>query len=162
MATVWGLELVSGGETEYGMVREFPEASAMSANTFRYMYPVKLTTSGTVEDALDTENLFGFALAPSTGTANTAIPVLIATRDMLFSASQSNAGATQASAQTQVGLQCSWILSTQTGHTTKITIDTADTGNLNFEIIDLDGRDDAATTDGRVIVRIVPDVISAR
>jgi hypothetical protein len=162
MATVWSLDLASGTELEQGNVIDFPEDTNMSANSFRYMQPVKLTTSGTVEDALDSENIFGFALLAATGTANTSIPVLLATRDQRFVASQSTAGATQVTVQTQVGLQCSWILSAITSHTTKTTIDTADTNNLCFEIIQLDTRDDVGTADGRVIVRLVPDKISAR
>lgn len=154
MATVWGLRLLTGGELEYGNVLNYPEDTNMSANSFRYMQPVKLTTNGTVEDVTDTETgLLGFALKASTGTANTSIPVLLANYDMLFVASQSTAGATQVTIQTQVGLKCSWILSTITGHTTKTVIDTADTTTPIFEIIKLDTRDPVGTADGRVIVR---------
>jgi len=162
MASVYHLELTRGEEHEFGNVDDYPEDTNMSANTFRKNYPVKLTTSGTLEDATVTENHFGLALKASSGTANTLLPVLKFTREMEFTASQSNAGATQASAQTMVGLQCGWILSTITGHTTKITIDTNNTSNKVFEIVRLDPRDPAGTTDGRVIVRVVPDVISAR
>lgn len=155
MATVWSLDLMSGDEGDMGRVIEYPEDTNMSANSFRYMQPVKLTTSGTVEDVLDTETgLLGFALKAATGTANTLIPVLLANYDQWFVASQSTAGATQVTVQTQVGLECSWILSTITDHTTKTVIDTADVTTPIFEIIKLDPRDAVGTSDGRVIVRI--------
>ena len=159
MAVVYGLELTRGGEFEFADVDDYPEANGM---TFKKHDFVKLNTSGQVEDALDTENIFGIALKDASTTEDTMIPVLRVNRDMQFVASQSNAGATQVTAQTQVGLQCSWIKSTQTDHTDKITVDTGDVGHLNVEIIKLDPRDVVGTSDGRVIFRIVPDVISAR
>ena len=160
MASVYGLELTRGGEKEFGNVTEYPEES--TTQTFIKYDPVKLTTSGTLEDAEDSEMHLGLALAPATGVANNMIPVLRVNRDMEFSASQSNGGATQASAQTMVGLVCSWIKSTIVGHTTKITIDTSNTTDDVFEIIELDPRDPAGTTDGRVIVKFMAAKIQAR
>ena len=163
MATVWGLRLTVGDEGDIGRVVNYPEDTNMSANTFRKMSLVKLTSSGTIEDVTDAEtSVLGWALSPSTGTANTSIPVLLANYDIELVASQSTAGATQVTVQTQVGLKCSWILSTITGHTTKTVIDTADTSTPQYEIIKLDTRDAVGTADGRVIVRLVEGSISAR
>ena len=149
MATVWSLDLLNGGEVELGKVREYPEVTGLAANVFRYMYPVKLTAAGYIEDAQDTEAIFGFALAPATGVVSTSIPVLLANYDQVFVASQSNAGATQVTALAHVGLICNWIVSGITGHTTKLVIDTADTAATPmFEIIDLDHRDTLALADG--------------
>jgi hypothetical protein len=159
MASVYGLELTRGDEYDFGNVFEFPEKATQ---TFIKYDPVKLTTSGTVEDALVSESHFGIALADASGTTNALVPVLLLNREMYFVASQSNAGATQVTAQTMVGLQCGWIKSTITDHTTKITIDTNNTSNLIFEIVALDPRDAVGAADGRVIVRVVPDQISAR
>ena len=162
MATVWSLDLLSGGEVELGQVFNYPEVTGLAANVFRYMFPVKLTAAGFIEDSEDTEDIHGFALEPALGVVSTPIDVLLANYDQMFVASQSNAGATQVTAQSMVGLACGWILSAVVGHTTKLTIDTADEATPRFEIVALDPRDAVGAADGRVIVRLVDAAISAR
>lgn len=153
MAIVYTIEPVQSAHgAPLANVRSYP---VKASETFKKGDPVILDTNGQVLAAPDNGNLIGIALQDAPSTALAATRVLVVSDDMLFSASQSNAGATQNSAQTQVGLQCSYIKSTITGHTAKMTVDTADTTTPSIEIIDLDPRDPAATADGRVIFRFL-------
>lgn len=146
-------ELTRFGEYEAGSVYSYPEAASQS---FKVGDPVKLNSSGQVLLGVDTESgIFGIAWEDASGTTDNEVLILVLNADMIFSVSQSNAGAAQASAQSQVGLQCSWIKSTVSGETTKSVIDTADTTTPAFEIIGLDSRDAVGDTNGRVLVRCI-------
>lgn len=138
-------------------VKRYPEKATQS---FVKGDPVILDTAGRVGAAADTGNVFGVAAQDASGTTDTQIKVLIVGHEDVFRASQSNAGATQASAQTQVGLRCSYIKSTISGQTANMTVDTADTTTPSVEIIGL--RDAAATQDGEVYFRFVQGLIAAR
>lgn len=136
----------------------YPEKAAMSA--VKKGDPIVLDSAGRVGSAADSGNVFGIADQDFSGTVDTPRKVTIVGHEDILFASQSNAGATQASAQTQVGLRCSYIKSTITGQTAKMTIDTADTSTPSVEIIGL--RDPAGTQDGEVYFRFVQGLISAR
>ena len=162
MATVGvkTFELTRFGEAEAGNVFSYPEAASQS---FKTGDPVKLNTSGQVLLAVDTEDgIWGIAWEDATGTTANMVLILVLTPAMVFAVSQSNAGAAQASAQTQVGLQCSYIKSTVTDETTKTVLDTADTTTPTFEIIYLDGRDPVGDSNGRVLCRVIGSAIKAR
>lgn len=133
-------------------VIRYPEAAAQ---TFVKGDPVKIDTAGRVLLAVDTEGpgIAGIADEDATGTTDNRIKVTLTLLGDVLRASQSNAGAAQDSAQTQVGLQCSWIKSSVSGQTTKSVLDTADTTTPTFEIIEL--RDDAAVENGEVYCRMI-------
>ena len=139
-------------------VIRYPEAAAQ---TFVKGDPVVLNVSGQVLLAVDTGNIHGIADEDASGTTDNRVKVIVINPDTdVYVASQSNAGAEQNSAQTQVGLQCSFIKSTVTGQTTKTVLDTADVGNLNCEILEL--KDPAGTPNGEVYFRFVRGVVQAR
>ena len=133
-------------------VIRYPEAAAQS---FVKGDPVKIDTAGRVLLAVDTEGpgIAGIADEDATGTTDNRVRVTLTLLGDVLRASQSNAGALQASAQTQVGLQCSWIKSAISGETTKSVLDTADTTTPTFEIIEL--RDPAGRENGEVYLRMI-------
>ena len=135
-------------------VLPYPEAASQS---FVKGDPVVLNASGQVQLAVDTGNHFGIAAEDASGVTNTVLRVIVLGFVDIVRVSQSNAGAAQNSAQTQVGLRCSYIKSSVTGQTTKTVLDTADTGNANFEIMGL--RDPAGTENGEVYARSVVQVL---
>ena len=133
------------------------------SETFVVGDPVMLDTNGQVLLAVDTGFTYGIALeAAANDTNNANVLFLVIQPTDLFTASQSTAGATQNSAQTQVGLKCSYIKSTISGSTTLTVVDTADTTTPSIEIVGLDTRDAPATVDGRVVFRFLADQVRAR
>ena len=142
----------SGPQTD-----RYPEAAAQ---TFVKGDPVKLDTAGRVLHAVDTEGpgIFGIANGDASGVTDALVSVHIVTLGDVLRVSQSNAGAAQVSAQTLVGLQCSWIKSTVAGQTTKSVLDTADTTTPTFEIINL--RDAVGTENGEVYARMIATPIA--
>jgi hypothetical protein len=132
----------------------FPEAATQ---TFAKGDPVNLTTGGLVEAAADTGSVLGLALEAASGTTSNSVSVLIINPwSDLFTASVSAAGATATSAQTDVGLHCSWVKSTQTGETAKTVIDRSDVTTPGLEM--LGPYDPIGTVDGRMIFRWVPSI----
>lgn len=139
-----------------------PQANSQS---FVVGDPVMLNTSGQVVIAVDTGFTYGIALEAGANDSNNAnVLFLVIQPTDLFVASQSTAGATQVSAQTQVGLKCSYIKSTISGETTKTVVDTADTTTPSLEIVGVDTRSDSAVgaADGRVVFRFLADQVRAR
>jgi hypothetical protein len=136
----------------------YPEKAAMSA--VKKGDPVILDSAGRIGSAADSGSVFGIADQDFSGTTDTPMKVTVVGHEDILRASQSNAGATQASTQAMVGLRCSYIKSTITGQTAKMTVDTADTGTPSVEIVDL--RDPVGTQDGEVYFRFVQGLISAR
>ena len=137
-------------------VRRYPETAAQ---TVAKGHPVVLDTAGRVKLAVDTETgPFGIVNATFSGTTDALIGVTVITRGDLFTASGSAGGATRTVIRTDVGLKCSWILSSVSGETTKAVLDisdtTGDSGNLGppFEIIDI--YDPVGTVDGRYVFRL--------
>jgi len=98
--------------------------------------------------------LTGFALKAATNvtTGNATIPVLFVQSSDVFSATISAAGANSAGvhALTSLGHGYGIIASTESGETTKYTVDQSDTTNDWAVPFALDPRDDAATSGGRV------------
>lgn len=162
MATlgVKAIQLYNPDERQAGSVYQYPEDPS---ETFKVGDWVKLDTDGQVLLAIDTESgLWGLALAAASGTTDALVDILVVDDTMVFTASQSNAGATQITVQTQAGLQCSWIKSTVTGETDKTVIDTADTTTPDLEILALDPRDPVGDNNGRLLFRIISSRIIAR
>lgn len=123
-----------------------------ASETFKRGDPVKLDTNGEVLLAVDTEGSVGIADADAADFATAAlVPVILHNIDDWYVASISAAGATATSAQTDVGLRCSYIKSTITGETTKTVVDRSDTQADVLHVIGL--YDPAATVDGRVYFR---------
>lgn len=152
-------ELTQFGELEAGNVYAYP---VKASETFKKGNPVELDTNGQVLAATPSANIWGIAWQDAPATALAPCLVLVITPSMVFSASQSNDGAAQVTAQTQVGLACSWKLSSVTGSTTKAVVDTNNTTTPEFTIIALDARDALGDTNGRVLVRVNPAKIIAR
>lgn len=162
MATlgVKAVEPYNFDERQYGAVIQYPEDPS---ETFVKGDWVKLDTDGQCLLAIDTESgLWGLALEDASGTTDNLLDILVVDDTMWFTASQSNAGATQVTVQTQVGLQCSWIKSTVAGSTTLTVVDTADTTTPDLEILGLDPRDPLGDNNGRVLFRIISSRIIAR
>ncbi len=134
-----------------------------NSETFVVGDPIMLDTSGQVIIAVDTGFTYGIALEAAANDSNNAkVLILVIQPTDLFTASQSTAGATQNSAQTQVGLKCSYIKSTISDETAKTVIDTADTTTPSCEIVGLDTRQAVATAEGRVVFRFLADQVRAR
>ncbi len=147
-------------ERQAGMVFQYPEDPS---ETFVKGDWVTIDTDGQVRLAIDTETgIWGLALEDASGTTDNLLDILVLDETMIFTASQSNAGATQVTVQTQVGLRCSWIKSTVTGSTTLTVVDTADTTTPDLEILGLDPRDPLGDNNGRVLVRVISARVLAR
>ena len=159
-AGVHGVLPYNFDERQYGAVQEYPEGAGQ---TFVKGDWLTLNTSGQVELSIDTETgIWAMALADASGTTDALLDTIVLDESMWFTASQSNAGATQVTVQTQAGLRCSWIKSTITGSTTLTVVDTADTTTPDLEILALDPRDAVGLAEGRVIFRVISARILAR
>lgn len=138
-----------------------------ASQTFKRGAPLVWDTSAeAVKAATDTTvALFGIADADASGTTGADIPVIRPTDQDQFSATISAAGANSAAAHDKdnIGFQYSWILSTETGQTTKVTIDESDTTNKWVVIDDIytDANEPAGTAGGRVLFRFIGAAIEA-
>ena len=142
-----------GGQPD---IREYPESASQTFKAGAIL--VYDTSDEAVKAAVDTVvQMRGLAEKDASGVTGKAVPVLVPTPLDVFSATVSNAGANLAAAHDadNIDKKYSWILSTETGQTTKLTIDEADAGNLWVVIEDLDPRDPAGTAGGRVYFRFL-------
>lgn len=146
-----------GGAKQPAIV-EAPEDSSQS---YKIGTPVVYDASGDgFKTATDTvAALSGIALADATNVTSgfTTIPVVIPTALDIFSATIGSAGANGTAHHdddTAFVDAYSWIASTETGETTKYTVDVADTTNEWITVIALDPRDASGTTGGRVLFRL--------
>ncbi len=157
MAKVYALAWLKPANPSSGpQVRRYPETAGQTVSKG---HPVVLDSAGRVKLAVDTETgPFGLANGDFSGTTDALISVTIIGPGDLLVGSASAAGATRTVTRSDVGLKCSWILSTVSGETTKAVLDTSDTtgdsGNLGppFEIIDV--YDAVGTVDGRYVFRL--------
>ena len=145
-------ELTNGTEGEYGRVRDYPETASQ---TFQKGDPVKIDTAGRVLLGVDTETVYGIALANASGTTDAALPVMPLFESQTWTVTASAAGATQVTVRTDVGVECSYIKSTVAGATLLTVLDISDTTVPTFVVIDLDARDPLGDNNGRYLVKLL-------
>jgi hypothetical protein len=141
------------------VVRQFPEAASQTFKAGqilvfdRTLEAVKLAVVTTV-------TAMGIALEDASGTTGTLIHVQLFMPGDIYSATIANAGANAAASHDldKVGDNYGWILSTETGETTKVTVNSANTTNEWFQVVDLDPRDTSGTVGGRVLFTVNPAV----
>jgi hypothetical protein len=140
-------------------IQTYPEAATQTFK--RGDFVVWDTSDEKLKAAVDTTvAAIGIADQDASGTTSTLIHVLVPQPGDIFSATISSAGANGTAHHDlkTVGKNYSWLKSTESGETTKTTIDIADTSNAWVTIVDLDPRDAAATSGGRVLFTILPAV----
>ena len=143
--TVYAMDWAKSGKPSSGNLPfTYPEAAAQ---TFKKGDPVKLNTSGQVLLAVDTEGSWGIAKKDATGVTNSPIQVIVHDTKDFYAASASAAGATRTVTQSDVGLRCSYIKSTQSGETDKTVLDVSDAQSDVLQIVGL--KDPVGTVDGR-------------
>ena len=157
---VKAFELTSGSEADYGRIYEYPETATQ---TFKKGDPVKLDSAGRVLLGVDTEAPMGVALADASGTTDALVAIQLIDTEQIWTGTTSAAGATADVAQTDIGVECSFIKSTISGSTDITVLDLSDTTTPTMVIVGFDKRDNESAvgaTDGRLLFQWLPGTVS--
>jgi hypothetical protein len=142
-------------------VRSFDEGTS---ETFNKGAPViyDVSEDGIVEATAAATDMLGIALEDASGTAGTELDVLVPTDNDIFSATISATGAnsTAVHASNRLGRPFGLLKSTESGETTKWTVNASDTTNVRVVVTGLDSRDTEATSGGRVLFRFISTVFN--
>jgi hypothetical protein len=137
-------------------VQTFDEGST---ETFAKGAPViyDVSEDGLVEATAAATDMLGIAYETASGTSGTELDVLIPDDSDVFSATISATGAnsTAVHASTNFGKAFGLLKSTESGETTKWTVNASDTTNVRVVVLGVDPKDTEGTSGGRVLFRFI-------